>query len=102
MAAHTLSSPLISHKKSKRGSGGGGGGGVGGGRILISVTFLGSTGPIRFLVNEEDLVAAVIHTALKNYAREGRLPVLGSDLNGFLLYCANSGYDGNSSSNKFY
>lgn len=66
-----------------------------GNRLLISITVLGSAGPIRFVVNEEELVAAVIDTALKSYAREGRLPVLGSDLNDFLLYCPNSGPDGN-------
>ncbi|XP_047937782.1 uncharacterized protein At4g22758-like [Salvia hispanica] len=60
-------------------------------RFLISVTFLGSAGPIRFVVNEEELVAAVIDTALKSYAREGRLPILGSDLNNFILYCPISG-----------
>ncbi|CAL8995163.1 unnamed protein product [Prunus brigantina] len=64
-----------------------------GNRLLISITVLGSAGPIRFVVNEEELVAAVIDTALKSYAREGRLPVLGSDLNDFLLYCPNSGPD---------
>lgn len=60
---------------------------VKGNRFLISVTVLGSAGPIRFVVNEEELVAAVIDTALKSYAREGRLPILGSDLNNFMLYC---------------
>ncbi|CAH8382986.1 unnamed protein product [Eruca vesicaria subsp. sativa] len=60
---------------------------VKGNRILISVTFLGSAGPIRFVANEGDLVANVIDTALKCYAREGRLPVLGSDFNEFLFYC---------------
>ncbi|CAN1152112.1 hypothetical protein LINPERHAP2_LOCUS18537 [Linum perenne] len=44
---------------------------VGGNRLLISVTVLGSAGPIRFVVREEALVAAVIDTALKSYAREG-------------------------------
>lgn len=66
----------------------------GGGRLLISVSVIGSAGPLRFLVNEEEVVAAVINTALKSYAREGRLPVLGTDLNDFLLYCANAGSDG--------
>ncbi|EXB62017.1 hypothetical protein L484_002689 [Morus notabilis] len=61
-----------------------------GNRILISVTVLGSAGPIRFVVNEKELVATVIDTALKCYAREGRLPLLSSDLNDFLLYCPNS------------
>lgn len=60
---------------------------VKGNRLLISVTVLGSAGPIRFVINEGELVAGVIDTALKSYAREGRLPVLGSDLNNFILYC---------------
>ncbi|KAL1568585.1 hypothetical protein AAHA92_00183 [Salvia divinorum] len=62
-------------------------------RFLISVTFLGSAGPIRFVVKEEELVAAVIDTALKSYAREGRLPILGSDLNNFMLYCPIAGIE---------
>ncbi|KAK6146771.1 hypothetical protein DH2020_020641 [Rehmannia glutinosa] len=62
-----------------------------GNRFLISVTVLGSAGPIRFVVNEDELVAAVIETALKSYAREGRLPILGSDLNNFILYCPIAG-----------
>ncbi|PIA42075.1 hypothetical protein AQUCO_02100139v1 [Aquilegia coerulea] len=67
-----------------------------GNRLLISINVLGSAGPLRFLVNEEELVAAVIETAVRNYAREGRLPILRSDLNNFLLYSANSGTDGKS------
>ncbi|EOY03955.1 Uncharacterized protein TCM_019175 [Theobroma cacao] len=62
-------------------------------RFLITINVLGSAGPLRFLVNEDDLVAAVIDVALKSYAREGRLPVLGLDPNKFLLYCANAGSD---------
>ncbi|KAL7110723.1 hypothetical protein ABFS83_05G043900 [Erythranthe nasuta] len=62
-----------------------------GNRFLVCVTVLGSAGPIRFVVNENELVAAVIDTALKSYAREGRLPILGSDLNKFMLYCPIAG-----------
>ncbi|PSS30627.1 hypothetical protein CEY00_Acc05913 [Actinidia chinensis var. chinensis] len=62
-------------------------------RFLITVNVLGSSGPIRFVVSEEENVAAVIDTALKMYAREGRLPILGSDISNFLLYPANAGSD---------
>ncbi|KAG5029328.1 hypothetical protein AAZX31_05G129700 [Glycine max] len=62
-------------------------------RLLISINVLGSAGPIRFVVNEEELVAAVIDTALKSYAREGRLPVLGNNTTGFVLYCPHLGSD---------
>ncbi|KAE8724558.1 putative ADP-ribosylation factor GTPase-activating protein AGD11-like [Hibiscus syriacus] len=62
-------------------------------RILISITVLGSAGPIRFVVNEEELVPSVIDTALKAYAREGRRPVLGSDIDDFFLYCPSVGSD---------
>ncbi|XP_059452376.1 uncharacterized protein At4g22758-like [Corylus avellana] len=67
--------------------------GVKSNRFLITVNVLGSAGPLRFVVNESDLVAAVIDTALKSYAREGRLPVLGSDVNDFVLYCADAGFE---------
>jgi len=62
-------------------------------RFLVTVNVLGSAGPIRFVVNEGDNVSGVIDTALKLYARAGRLPVLGSDVNNFLLYPANAGMD---------
>eukprot|EP00268_Persea_americana_P039836 TRINITY_DN39491_c1_g1_i1.p1 TRINITY_DN39491_c1_g1~~TRINITY_DN39491_c1_g1_i1.p1 ORF type:complete len:179 (+),score=21.65 TRINITY_DN39491_c1_g1_i1:362-898(+) len=65
-------------------------------RFLITVTVLGSTGPLRFIVKEDDLVASVIGTALRSYALQRRYPVLGSDFNNFLLYCANAGSEGNS------
>ncbi|RXH68557.1 hypothetical protein DVH24_030890 [Malus domestica] len=70
-------------------------------RFLITVNVLGSAGPIRFVVNEDDLVARVIDTALKSYAREGRLPVLGSDVKDFLLHCANAGSDGSRGGRNF-
>ncbi|CAK9150623.1 unnamed protein product [Ilex paraguariensis] len=62
-------------------------------RFLITVNVLGSAGPIRFVVNEDGNVGGVIDSALKLYARERRLPVLGSDANSFLLYPANAGSD---------
>lgn len=65
-----------------------------GNRLLVSITVLGSAGPIRFVVNEDELVATVIDTALKSYAREGRLPVLGSDFNSFVLYSPCAGTEG--------
>ncbi|KAL8196419.1 hypothetical protein R6Q57_024714 [Mikania cordata] len=58
----------------------------GGKRILNNINVLGSTGSIRFVVNEETVVAAVIETALKAYARESRLPVLGTKCTDFFLY----------------
>ncbi|XWS22849.1 hypothetical protein CRYUN_Cryun29cG0071300 [Craigia yunnanensis] len=81
---------MLLHKQKKNQS-------LKGNRLLISITVLGSAGPIRFVVNEEELVAAVIDTALKSYAREGRLPVLGSDLNDFFLYRPGAGSDALSS-----
>lgn len=62
-----------------------------GNRFLISVAVMGSAGPIRLVVNEDEVVAGVIDTALKSYAREGRLPVLGTRLDDFILYCPIAG-----------
>ncbi|CAH2045884.1 unnamed protein product [Thlaspi arvense] len=56
-------------------------------RFLVSISFLGSAGPIRFVVKEDETVANVIDYALKCYSREGRLPLLRSDPSFFLLYC---------------
>lgn len=63
-------------------------------RLLISINVMGSPGPIRFVVREDELVGSVIDTALRSYARQGRLPVLGSDPGDFLLYRANAESDG--------
>ncbi|CAM8959050.1 unnamed protein product [Rhodiola kirilowii] len=56
-------------------------------RILISVKVVGSAGPIRLIVNEDDVVADVVEKALKIYACQGRLPVLGSNVKDFQLFC---------------
>ncbi|KAI4385877.1 hypothetical protein MLD38_003865 [Melastoma candidum] len=77
----------------KQRKGAGAQGEKGGIRFLISVTVLGSAGPIRLVVKEEQLVGSVIDTVLKSYAREGRLPVLGSNLDEFMLYSLNHGSD---------
>nr|XP_004231982.3 uncharacterized protein At4g22758-like [Solanum lycopersicum] len=66
---------------------------VKGTRLLIMVNVLGSAGPLRFVVNENDMVAKVVDTALKQYSREGRLPLLSSNVNDFLLYSATAGMD---------
>lgn len=58
-------------------------------RILISINILGSSGPLLIVVKEDTVVSDVIETALKCYARHGRLPVLGSDATQFTLYCSN-------------
>lgn len=60
-------------------------------RLLVTINVLGSAGPFRFLAKEDDTVHKIIETALKLYAREGRLPVLGFNTKQFELYCANSG-----------
>ena len=77
---------ITKHKKGSKSSGGN--------RLLVSITVVGSAGPIRFVVNEEMMVAAVVDTALKSYAREGRLHVLGSKSNDFVLYCPVVGTEG--------
>ncbi|XP_076898945.1 uncharacterized protein At4g22758-like [Bidens hawaiensis] len=56
------------------------------GKLLIKIGVLGSSGPIRFVVNEDAVVADVIETALKLYAHERRLPVLGTKYSDFFLY----------------
>ncbi|KAK1380619.1 putative ADP-ribosylation factor GTPase-activating protein AGD11-like [Heracleum sosnowskyi] len=56
-----------------------------GNRILISVTVIGSAGPIRLVVNTEELVVTAMDSILKSYARVGRLPILGTNTNNFYL-----------------
>ncbi|KAK2441873.1 hypothetical protein QL285_013114 [Trifolium repens] len=62
-------------------------------RFLVTINIMGSSGPIRFVVNEKELVSGVIDTSLKSYAKEGRLPVLGFNAANFLLYHPNAGFD---------
>ncbi|CAL5058500.1 unnamed protein product [Urochloa decumbens] len=62
-------------------------------RVLVTVTVLGSAGPLRFLVDEGETVAGLIRTALRCYTREGRMPLLGADPADFLLYTANGRSD---------
>ncbi|CAH2079658.1 unnamed protein product [Thlaspi arvense] len=62
-------------------------------KLLVSVSVLGSVGPIRFLVNKDDKVSSVINTALKAYARQGRIPVLGLDADSFAFYSINAGFN---------
>lgn len=58
-------------------------------RFLVSINVLGSTGPVRFVANEDDLVCEVIKTSLTLYARQGRLPILGTNVDNFFLYRVN-------------
>jgi hypothetical protein len=58
-------------------------------RILISIKIVGSSGSLTILVNENDVVCDVIDKALKSYARQERLPVLGSDVSDFAIYPSN-------------
>ncbi|KEH34623.1 hypothetical protein MtrunA17_Chr3g0110951 [Medicago truncatula] len=62
-------------------------------KFLVTINIMGSSGPIRFVVNEKELVSGVIDIALKSYARQGRLPLLGFNAADFLLYYPNAGFD---------
>lgn len=62
-----------------------------GARILISVNVIGSAGPIRLVVNTEELVATVVDSILRTYARAGRLPVLGTNTDNFYLSAGGEG-----------
>ncbi|CAA7055691.1 unnamed protein product [Microthlaspi erraticum] len=62
-------------------------------KLLVTVNVLGSVGPIRFLANEDDKISSVINTALKAYARQGRFPVLGFDVDSFSFYSINARFN---------
>ncbi|KAI3785210.1 hypothetical protein L1987_44324 [Smallanthus sonchifolius] len=66
-------------------------------RLLITVNVAGSSGPLRFVVNDDDKVSTIIDSSLKLYARGGRLPILGSDFKNFILYASDAGSALNSS-----
>ncbi|MED6115665.1 hypothetical protein PIB30_092885 [Stylosanthes scabra] len=61
-------------------------------RILVTINILGSSGPIRLVVNETDLISRVIETTLKSYANEDRLPQLGFDATNFFLCCPDTDF----------
>jgi hypothetical protein len=86
--------PMKLRKVESRGKAPAGFGSGGRARVLVTVTVLGSAGPLRFLVDEGDTVAGLVRAALRCYAREGRMPLLGADPAGFLLYTANGRSDG--------
>ncbi|GJM91051.1 hypothetical protein PR202_ga07386 [Eleusine coracana subsp. coracana] len=86
--------PMKLRKVESRGKAAAGfGSGAGRSRVLVTVTVLGSAGPLRFLVDEGETVAGLIRAALRCYAREGRMPLLGADPADFLVYTANGGSD---------
>ncbi|CAN6445470.1 unnamed protein product [Victoria cruziana] len=62
-----------------------------GNRLLVMIYVMGSAGPLKIVVKEEDTVGEVVAVALKLYAREGRLPALGCKASKFELHCSHSG-----------
>ncbi|XP_054786181.1 uncharacterized protein LOC129292626 [Prosopis cineraria] len=56
-------------------------------RLLITVNVHGSALPLRFLVNDDDLVSEVIQTTLESCAGRERHPLLKFDAKDFYLYC---------------
>ncbi|TVU32262.1 hypothetical protein EJB05_23986 [Eragrostis curvula] len=85
--------PMKLRKLESRGKAAAGFGSGSRSRVLVTVTVLGSAGPLRFLVDEGETVAGLIRAALRCYAREGRMPLLGADPAEFLLYTANGRSD---------
>ncbi|KAJ7526754.1 hypothetical protein O6H91_16G021700 [Diphasiastrum complanatum] len=55
-------------------------------KVLITVTVLGTIGPLRMLLEGDTAVNNVIKAALDEYAREGRHPCLGFDSTRFELH----------------
>ncbi|KAJ1266152.1 hypothetical protein BS78_08G129000 [Paspalum vaginatum] len=86
-----LSKAAEARKLAAAGKAPGPGGGGGRARVLVTVTAIGSAGPLRFLVDEGETVTGLIRAALRCYAREGRMPLLGADPAAFLLYTATGG-----------
>ncbi|KAJ7298913.1 hypothetical protein O6H91_07G057000 [Diphasiastrum complanatum] len=62
-------------------------------KLLVTVNVIGSPGPLRFLVYSHDTVKRVIQLALKAYAREGRVPLLGVNYKTVDLCCANNDFE---------
>ncbi|KAJ7526819.1 hypothetical protein O6H91_16G024200 [Diphasiastrum complanatum] len=55
-------------------------------KVLVTVTVLGTIGPLRMLLEGDTAVNNVIKATLDEYAREGRLPFLGFDCTRFDLH----------------
>ncbi|XP_002967649.2 uncharacterized protein At4g22758 [Selaginella moellendorffii] len=55
-------------------------------KTLVTVTVLGSTGPLRMVVTSDATVKEVMKMALLKYAHEGRVPALGRSTREFELY----------------
>ncbi|KAI9100188.1 hypothetical protein K1719_024406 [Acacia pycnantha] len=60
--------------------------------VLITIAVVGCVGNFRFVVKQDDLVLDVIKKTLKSYARQGRLPQLGSNAEDFDLCCRDPPY----------
>ncbi|CAN1189456.1 hypothetical protein LINPERPRIM_LOCUS24498 [Linum perenne] len=58
----------------------------------MNVKVPGSVGSIRYVASQNDIVSSVIRASLKRYAREGRVPEIGFDVDRFNLYSTNDGY----------
>ncbi|KAJ7294788.1 hypothetical protein O6H91_Y232400 [Diphasiastrum complanatum] len=55
-------------------------------KVLVTVTVLGTIGPLRMLLEGDTAVNNVIKATLDEYAREGRLPFIGFDCTRFELH----------------
>lgn len=57
--------------------------------MLVIVNVAGSCGPLHVTFNENDKVEGVIKATLREYARQGRLPFLSSNVHHYNLFPSN-------------